>query len=323
MGRLPELINDRIHDRWQSIDRLALELDTGGSQLRLCERYLLYALVRGLQPRVALEIGSAQGGSAQLICAAMDETGRGRLICVDPDFQFSDGVWRRVQHRVTRVTGATPGIMPDVVSALAGEPVNLAFIDGDHTFTGASDDIACVLPVLAPGAILLFHDSHHPPVRAAIDAALTMYPDRLSDVGELSAEVSTVDDSAGRGIWGGLRALRVLTTAGPARTAAGPDSSELIRELSDECSRLRQESKSLAVGFEERGARIRELEVEIRRVWGEAARVAIGFEERGRRVAELDEELRRVAESLRDAMRSGQEQAQRISELEGRRGRPS
>lgn len=47
------------------------------------EGQFLYAMVRALRPRVALEIGCADGGSATHILAALEVNGYGKLVSVD------------------------------------------------------------------------------------------------------------------------------------------------------------------------------------------------------------------------------------------------
>src|SRR5512139_1289957 len=88
------------------------------AQLRTPERLLLYALVLAFKPRRALEIGSAEGGSALLTCAAMDDNGFGRIVCVDPEFRFADWIWERVKHRVTRVHGFSPQVLGEAARSI-------------------------------------------------------------------------------------------------------------------------------------------------------------------------------------------------------------
>jgi hypothetical protein len=63
--------------------------------------------------------------------------------------------------------------------------------------------------------MLLFHDAHHPDVVGGIDDVLACYGDRLVDGGLLSTH-STPESMGASGPerWGGLRMLRLRTTAG-------------------------------------------------------------------------------------------------------------
>jgi predicted O-methyltransferase YrrM len=178
------------------------------AQMRMPERILLYALVYGLKPRYALEIGTSQGGSALIICGAMDDTSFGRLVCVDQHFQISDRTWSLIYHRVTRLEGRTPTVLTQAAEAVPGK-FELAFIDGDHSTDGLLTDIEGTLPLMADRAWLLFHDSYHPPVRAALDEAVRRHSPWLTDAGELSVEQTVIEHSdVGVHVWGGLRMMR-------------------------------------------------------------------------------------------------------------------
>ncbi len=184
------------------------------AELLLPERLLMYALVRGLRPRRCLEIGTHFGGSTTITCAALDDVGAGCLVCVDPNPLVPADVWAGLAHRATMIRGTSPGALPDAV-ALAGGLFDFVFIDGDHTRDGVVRDVDGVLTVAAPGAHLLFHDSHYWEVREAIDACVARHPGRLVDAGTLSAlatdPIQAPDGSAAQ--WGGFRLLRVATTS--------------------------------------------------------------------------------------------------------------
>jgi predicted O-methyltransferase YrrM len=191
------------------------------AELLLPERLLLYALVRGLRPARVLEIGTHFGGSTSIIGAALDDVGAGSLVCIDPNPLVPDEVWALVAHHATMLRGYSPDLLPEAY-ARAGGTFDFLFIDGDHTRAGLLRDIEGVLPIAAPGAHLLFHDSHYWEVAAAIDDCVERYPDRLLDVGTLStlgtAPSIGPDGKAVR--WGGLRMLRV---------AASPAEKDVIR----------------------------------------------------------------------------------------------
>lgn len=48
------------------------------------------------------------------------------------------------------------------------DPVALAFIDAEHTYTEVRDNVLALLPLLAPGGVICGDDQHHPPVRRAL-----------------------------------------------------------------------------------------------------------------------------------------------------------
>jgi hypothetical protein len=184
------------------------------AELLLPERLLMYSLVRGLRPARCLEIGTHFGGSTTITCAALDDVGAGRLVCVDPHPLVPADVWAGLAHRATMLRGMSPGALADAM-AMAGGPFDFVFIDGDHTHAGVVRDVEAVLAVAAPGAHLLFHDSHYWEVRDAIDECVARYPTRLVDAGTLSA-LATAPIQAPDGTsacWGGFRMLRLAATS--------------------------------------------------------------------------------------------------------------
>jgi len=179
------------------------------AQMLLSERTLLYALVYGLRPAVALEIGTAQGGSAMIICAAMDASGCGRLVCVDQAIKIVPDNLTRVAHRISLLEGLSFETIPRAYE-LVKTQFDFAFVDGDHSYEGVLKDIEAVSQFLREGSYVLFHDAHYFEVKEAIDATLKRYP--FVDCGMLSLEATLTNDiHMGKPVvWGGLRLLRFL-----------------------------------------------------------------------------------------------------------------
>lgn len=184
------------------------------AQMVLPERLLLYSLVYALRPTLALEIGTAEGGSARIICAAMDAAGGGRLVCVDPAPNIAPEHWVHIDHRVALVRGTSTETAA-IVRASGVENVQFDFVlvDGDHSYQGVLNDIEIVSQFLHEGSYLLFHDAHYFEVRKAIDTALRQYP--LVDCGLLSLEATETNETyLGHLVrWGGLRLLRCVSSS--------------------------------------------------------------------------------------------------------------
>jgi hypothetical protein len=136
------------------------------------------------------------------------------LTCIDPNPLVPADLWARLSSRASMLVGCSPERLPDAVT-LSGGRFDFVFIDGDHTRIGVSRDIEGVLGIVEPGAYLVFHDSHHPEIRSAIEDALERHGVELLDVGLLS-KASTAALDGGPGApeqWGGLRMLRTRETA--------------------------------------------------------------------------------------------------------------
>lgn len=174
------------------------------------ERLLMFTLAFCLRPLAYLEIGTFQGGSALMVGSALDAVGGdGRMYCVDPEPRISPENWSKIEHRATLFQGYSPGILNEVAAA-AGRRFDLVLIDGDHSYKGAKRDAEGVLPYVAQGGYIVFHDSFNPEVRRAIDDFVREHPTELVDFGLLTREITVQQDAKGPAIeWGGLRMLYV------------------------------------------------------------------------------------------------------------------
>lgn len=179
---------------------------TSPAEMRMPERVLLYSLVFGLQPKNCLEIGTFRGGSTAIICGAMDDTGFGRLACVDPAPQIDPRLWSQIHTRCQLFEGPSPDILPQVARQ-TGAAFDFALIDGNHTYDCLRQDIVGVLPILANRANLLFHDALYPDVQKAIDEALVANR-QLTDAGLLSVEPTVLHQNGAQVTFAGLRLLK-------------------------------------------------------------------------------------------------------------------
>lgn len=193
---------------YQAPDHLLSIFEAPAEQL-LPERLLIYTLILSLQPENCLEIGTHWGGSASIICAAMDDVGCGHLTCVDPQPLIGPETWDRIKHRINLIQGMSPDILPQALEQ-SGSPFDFALIDGDHTYYGVVKDVEGVLPCLADEAYLIFHDSHYFEIDNAINEVLRRHASQLRDCGNLSVLANSEDREVnGRPVqWGGLRLLR-------------------------------------------------------------------------------------------------------------------
>lgn len=169
--------------------------------LQPVERALLWALVVSRQPERVLEIGIGHGGGSRIIVEALDSVSpQSVLIQIDPEPQSGYETQALLMaHRATLVRGRSPESIPEA-SQLAGGAFDFVFVDGDHSYTGVTADVDGLLPYLEPGALVLFHDSHHPDVNAAIRHWLQRQP-RLQSCGELVKPFVWVDKQRWGGMW--------------------------------------------------------------------------------------------------------------------------
>jgi predicted O-methyltransferase YrrM len=201
-------------DTWSAIDLAGMDvMNWAPAALSPSERLLLYSLTFCLRPVRYLEIGTLHGGSALIVAAAMDAIGtEGRMICVDLHPQIAPEHLSRLEKRATFLEGRSPDVLP-LAEKTAGGRFDLAFIDGDHTYSGALADADAVISVMSePRAYVVFHDAFNPDVQRALDDFVAGHQARLIDFGILTREVSWTrgEDSDAQTPWGGLRVMQVL-----------------------------------------------------------------------------------------------------------------
>lgn len=158
---------------------------------------LLHALTLNQRPKVAIEVGSFLGASTLWIAGALEPdatlhavdrfalsrrfAARRTDVPRDIEAAFRARIDRAgMSSRVRVHVGDSPRLLtrirPEVLgpSADPARGVDLAFIDGDHTIPGVVRDFWAIEPALAPGAIVVFHDtepsSGHAGPRFVIDA---------------------------------------------------------------------------------------------------------------------------------------------------------
>jgi predicted O-methyltransferase YrrM len=135
------------------------------------EAATLVALVRGA--RRVVELGVYEGSSAVVLVRALDPGAE--LVLVDPytdDTRWAalpQGAWanatatRLAVARARRRRGASVRWIrqrsQDVGRCWDGGPVDLAFIDGDHSYEGCRDDWESWRDHVSPGGFVAFHDA--------------------------------------------------------------------------------------------------------------------------------------------------------------------
>lgn len=129
----------------------------------------LYELICQHAPDRVLEIGTARGGTLYLWAQAAGK--HATLVSVDlpgGDFggaypecrmPFYQAFAREGQQLfLERADSHQPETLALIRQRFAGNPIDFAFIDGDHTYEGVRADFEDYGPLVRPGGIIAFHD---------------------------------------------------------------------------------------------------------------------------------------------------------------------
>ncbi len=138
---------------------------------------IAYEIVRSFRPRRIVELGSFGGFSACAMALALRDLGEGgKLQAVDTwqgDPLMDSYDWDEVYDtflQTRNALGLDDTIVPlrmsfDQASQVIEPGINLLHIDGWHTYRAVSKDFHQFKPLLAPAAIVMFHDVYSPVFR--------------------------------------------------------------------------------------------------------------------------------------------------------------
>jgi predicted O-methyltransferase YrrM len=123
--------------------------------------YLLFRLVRELQPRSVVEMGACVGISASYEAAALELNGSGRLVTLEGADVLADRSAHtlselNLDHRAVVRLGQFSDTLASVIAELS--PVGFAFIDGHHVESATLDYMEQMLPSMAAEAVFVFDD---------------------------------------------------------------------------------------------------------------------------------------------------------------------
>lgn len=137
-------------------------------QMSLAEKFILNALLDYAKPDVAIEVGTYEGGSLQVISKYAR-----KVYALDIDPHIEDKLKSQFSN-VEFIIGDSSQTLPKLVEQInaAGERVGFVLIDGEHSMEGVRRDINSVLKLIPKGEIIIvMHDSFNPDCREGIKTA--------------------------------------------------------------------------------------------------------------------------------------------------------
>jgi hypothetical protein len=198
-------------------------------QMTYGERFALEGLLTQLQPRLAIETGTAQGGSRRRIAAHSEEV---HAFDIVPEVAE---LGRDISNARFHI-GDSATLLPQTLEELAaaGRRVDFALIDGDHSSEGVKRDALAVVDSPACEAtVIVFHDSANDDVRAGLeDLDLPSHPKVVVCMLDFVPGYLVRPDhpTYAHAAWNGL-GLVVLGARGPGDTALTLDDRYSVAEV--------------------------------------------------------------------------------------------
>jgi cephalosporin hydroxylase len=164
------------------------------------ERAAFEGILAQLRPALAVEIGTAEGGSLERIAAYSAE-----VHSIDVTHE---PVTRKLPPHVELHTGPSQAVLPPLLRSFVGEgrQVDFALVDGDHSYEGVRADLMCLLdsPVTSRSVILV-HDTMNAEIRGGIESLkLDSYPKVVYYELDFMPGYMYRDGACHGAIWGGL-----------------------------------------------------------------------------------------------------------------------
>jgi hypothetical protein len=144
-------------------------------QMSFGERAVIEGVLAQLQPRLALEIGTAEGGSLGRIAAHSERVISFDLVEPQPEAQALENVELR--------TGDSHVLLGEELRRIAdrGEKVDFVLVDGDHSADGAREDVEDLLASEAlETTVILAHDTLNQEVRRGLEEV------RYAEIGKVA-----------------------------------------------------------------------------------------------------------------------------------------
>lgn len=139
------------------------------------EKLILYREIRLHKPTVCVEIGTHRGLTTLYMAHALAENNHGHLWTCDPNEEWGQkGNFRKFPELEKRIT-----FLPIPGRDIQVTDIDFLFIDGFHERVFVNQELDALLPRLAHGAVVFFHDTNGAnefcdPLGAAQDHGLTV-----------------------------------------------------------------------------------------------------------------------------------------------------
>jgi hypothetical protein len=220
-------------------------------QMSLGERAVVEGLLCQLKPALAVEIGTAQGGSLERIAAHSQEVHS--IDIAEPQITAPANAQLHV--------GDSRALVPDLMRRFEAEGRNVDFVlvDGDHSPEGVRADVVNLLssPALGRTTVLL-HDTLNEAVRAGLeDVEFQDFPNVAYVHLDFVCGYMVRSGPFARQLWGGMGLVLVDATGEARRGSAVVESAFIDAYSMFDVAAWRRARRSAAAPLRALGRRVR------------------------------------------------------------------
>ncbi|MCA0153391.1 class I SAM-dependent methyltransferase [Winogradskyella vincentii] len=170
------------------------------------EKATLIQLLQNIRPEVAIEIGTYNGGSLQVLSEFSE-----KVYAIDITPEYRDEQCNRLKN-VEYLLGDSKVMIPQLINKIndSNENIEFVLIDGDHSTKGVLEDITNILKIVPKKPItIILHDSFNPACRKGMKAYDYSNNDYVHKV-ELDYVTGAFNhDGLYREMWGGFGLIQL------------------------------------------------------------------------------------------------------------------
>ena len=114
--------------------------------------------ISAIEPKAIVEVGTGRGGVTFLMSKIAPTA---QIITIDCNINEIDQFYyHRLRKNITalNMNSQDPKTADHVAKLLEGKPIDVLFIDGDHSIAGVTRDYQNFSPQVRPGGLVVFHD---------------------------------------------------------------------------------------------------------------------------------------------------------------------
>jgi cephalosporin hydroxylase len=129
------------------------------AEQRADEVVWFYRACEAIRPRVIVEIGFKLGGNLKILSTHLDD--RGIAVGIDKPWNVLPDLRARCRVHQIRGDSHEAETKNRLLEILDARPIDVLFIDGDHSTDGMLQDYADYAPLVRCGGIIAVHDIYY------------------------------------------------------------------------------------------------------------------------------------------------------------------